>query len=207
MQTACSGRALRTLGIGCGIIVILIIAGVIVLSFTWRSVVADMMTQGIRAAVEQSGLNQHEQKGVIDALDRVVKRFEEGKLSAEQLNELARSFFEGELAMVILFRTFSVRYIEPSGLSPEEKEGGKRVLRQFFRGIHEGKVSEDQVKQFFQRFPKQDGRIKEKLTDAELKGVLSEMQTILAGKEISAEEFKVDVVEEVNRIVDSILKE
>ena len=108
-------------------------------------------------------------------------------------------------------------YVEPSGLSDEEKVQGHRTIERAFRGLVEQKITHEQFTGVVPSPPPGHADVKVEngktviktsrgdstlLTDEEVRTMLADLKKLADDAEIPDEPFTIDIGDEVKRIVD-----
>jgi hypothetical protein len=197
--------------LGCGgllLILILLCGG----SVWWASrnverLAAMTIRQVIVALVNDSDLPAEEKAEVIAQVDRVVNAFVDKKITQEQLQKVFDELQKSPVFAIIGAWGLDKMFIEPSGLSAEEKEAGRRTLQRTMRGLMEKKISDQAFQQSMPRQmqPGQPQR-NDRLTDEEVRDMLSKMKKLADDAGIPDEGFTVDVGDEVKKAVDKALE-
>jgi hypothetical protein len=202
----CVGCLLGCLGVS---VVVAIIAGI----GMWYVVkkLPDMARQGIASVVEESELEDADKKMVMQQVDRLVDGYKQGKVDMQKLGKLTEEFVQSPLMDLLVAFAAKKNYIEPSGLSPEEKAEAEKTLHRVARGVIEEKITQEQLdvalNHISTKTPNGARQFKEKVTDEELRAFLSESKKLADDAMISDEDVKVDVGAELKKLVDKALGE
>ena len=116
-----------------------------------------------------------------------------------------------------MLKAIETKYLDPSGLSDEEKEEAKRTIVRVVRGAIEEKLDEDDIEQITKHFlvdsnsdstNRRRQELKSTLTDDELRTLLTEAKDIVDSREVADEEdYDVKLSEVIREIVDESLAE
>jgi hypothetical protein len=111
-------------------------------------------------------------------------------------------------------------YLDPSGLSDEEKAAGRRTIERAFRGLVEQKITQEQFTGVVPQPPPGQADVKVEngktvvktsrgpgtpLTDEEVRQMLADLKKLADDAEIPNEPFTVDIGDEVKKLVDEVL--
>ena len=197
--------------LGCGglvLITILLCGG----SVWWASrnverLVAMGVRQIIVTLVNDSDLPAEEKTEVIAQVDRVVNAFVDKKITQDELQKIFDELQKSPVFAIIGAWGLDKMFIEPSGLSSEEKEEGRRTLQRVMRGVMDKKINDQAFQQAMPRQaqPGQPPR-NDRLTDEEVRDMLTKMKKLADDAGIPDEEFTVDVGDEVKKAVDKALE-
>jgi hypothetical protein len=197
--------------LGCGglmlILVLLCGGGVWWASQNVERLAAMAVRQVIVALVNESELPAEEKTEVIAQVDRVVNAFAAKKISQKELEGIFEELQKSPVFAIIGAWGLDKMFIEPSGLPADEKEAGRRTLERVMRGLMEKKISEQTFQQSMPRQaqPGQPPR-NDRLTDEEVREMLTKMKKLADDAGIPDEGYDVDVGDEVKKIVDKALE-
>ena len=161
-------------------------------------------------AINASGLEAEEKELIAAEIDRVSGAFLRGEIPVQKMVELAEAIAEGPLMSVVLVEVARTRYLDPSGLSEEEKAAGLETLRRAAYGQMEGLLTEEDLDAAFASIEKPgshdaDRRIQETLTDEQLRAFLAEAKAAADRADVPAEVPAFDLVEEFRGLLREIL--
>jgi hypothetical protein len=208
------GSGIKNCLIGCLIVAVvglLICGGVawyVVRNF--KTLATNLARQAIVSAVEQSELDPAEKTAVIAEVDRVIDQYRSGQISTEDLAKIMQGLAESPVMGAILVFSIDAKYVQPSGLSDEDKQGAKRTLQRVLRGAAEKKLSHAQIEAALEPVTKgtsEDNRqLKETVTDEELRRFLEQLKQLADEAEIPDEPFEVKISDEFRQAVDRALQ-
>jgi hypothetical protein len=165
----------------------------------------------IDQAVAQSDLSPEDKQVVMAQVDRLVEGYEQGKVDLPKLGKFMEGLAQSPLMDLMIAYAAKVKYIDSSGLSPEEKEAAERSLQRVARGVIDDKISEDDLNSALNHISNErpgGGReFREKVSDDELRAFLAECQRLADEAQIPNADFKVDIGAELKRLVDEVLGE
>jgi hypothetical protein len=195
--------------LGVGVIAVLFCGG----GVWWAAqnvdrLVATGVRQVIVALINDSELPDQEKDEVIAQVDRVVDAYKERKITDKELQKVFDELQRSPIFAIIGAWGMDKGFIEPSGLSADEKEVGRRTLQRAMRGVMEKKIS-DQA--FQSAMPRQPGPGQppppnNRLTDEEIRQMLTNLKKLADDAGIPDEGFQVDVGDEVKKVVDKALE-
>ena len=124
---------------------------------------------------------------------------------------MAQSFAESPLMSLIYVYAAEKQYLEPSGLSDEEKADAKLVLSRLIRGVTEEKVDMDGVDEALEPITLQktnnQRQLKPTLSDEEVREFIANCKQIADDAGVSEEHVDVNVSDTVKQLVDETLGE
>jgi hypothetical protein len=176
----------------------------------WATQVA---RQAIAATIEESDLPEDEKLAIRQQVERVAQAFEDDRISVEQLGRIMQDLVEAKIWGLAVVQGIEAKYIEPSGLTDEEKAEGKKTISRVLRGAVEGSISDAEIETLSSHFLSTpagaDGprQLKENLTDEELRAMLTDARELADSKDIPEEEFEFRFSERIREIVDQALDE
>ena len=207
-----SGCALA-LGIGCGSVAVLAIIVVLLVYFNLRKIETGVARFIIKQMMTEATLTQEEEDRLNKSLERVFVKFEKGELNEEQIIQPLRKAMEkGSLAHAVVTLSLKMQ-LRSSKLAEAEKQSGSRDLDRLLRGVHEGKISRDEMSKLSEKLPspKQGEKVpftfNTGITDDQLRQILGEAKTLAESKSIPDEDFKYDFAGEVDKVVNAVLSE
>lgn len=212
-------------GGGCGWGILLGCAGVLVVmvllcggGMWWASRnVERLIAMGVRqvmvALVNDSDLPAQEKTEVIAQIDRVVDAFAEKKISQKELETIGNELQNSPVFVVIGAWGLDKMFIEPSGLSADEKQAAQRQLNRAMRGVMEKKISEDDFTKALPQDaqagpPGQPPRPRpgnQPVSDTEVRKMVADLQKLADDAGIPNEDLNIDIGDEVKKIVDKAL--
>jgi hypothetical protein len=191
------------------LLILAVIAGVFIWR-NWRDWAATIGEQAIGEIVAQAQFPAAEQQEIKQQVERVSEAFRAGKLSAEQLARLVEKIGRSPLMTSIVASAVNVNYIAKSGLNDEEKVAARQTVRRFLRGVVDQKIDEPAVDAAMAHVAvrEADGswKLKDRLTDDELRQFLEVAKIAAEKAEIPFEAEAFDPSDELKRIVDEALK-
>jgi hypothetical protein len=203
--TSCLIGCLAVVGV---LIVLAIILGVW-FARNWRDWAADIGTQAVNQAVDSSELPPQEKGEVKAQAERVAKALRDKKISAEQAGKILQRIFESPLMPTIIVGAIDQQYLQRSGLSAEEKAEGRLTLQRFARGAIDKKIDEQGIDAVMahvaDRQPNGEWRLRQQISDQDLRAALTEAKARADAAEIPAEPEAVDPSDELKRIIDESL--
>lgn len=183
-------------------------------------VVAMAAREFIVAMVNDSELPAQEKTEVIAQVDRVVNAFKARKISQEELQKIVEELQKSPVFTAIGAWGLDKIYIEPSGLSADEKEQGRRTVERAMRGLFEKKINEVDFQESLPRMEEQAAmnqppggppRIRppprnDPISDEEVREMLTDLKKLADDAAIPDEPFQIDVGDEVKKVVDKALE-
>ncbi len=197
--------------IGCGVIVVvglLACGGAAWYGISQAPIIAADL---IITAIEESELPDEEKREVKKQIDRVKDAYKRGDIGYAEFGKMAQSFAESPLMSLIYVYAAEKQYLEPSGLSDEEKADAKLVLSRLIRGVTEEKVDMDGVDEALEPITLQktnnQRQLKPTLSDEEVREFIANCKQIADDAGVSEEHVDVNVSDTVKQLVDETLGE
>ncbi len=209
-----SGGGCTTAIIGC-LVVCLVLAGVacgvgyyVYLNFGIMA--ANLAESQLNSAIDEFDLPEDQKKGMKEQVSRVAKGYRDGDISMEQLGGVAENILESPAFTAVPVEIARSKYIEPSGLSDEEKADAKKQLQRIAHGAFEKKISEEELKALL------DGRIadeqpdgnlqfRDDVPDEDLRDLIVAAKELADEKEVADQNFEIDLAAELKKAVDKAL--
>jgi hypothetical protein len=156
--------------------------------------------------IEDSELSEEDQQEVIAQVDRVVAAYKAGEIDEKDLERILTEIQNSPLIPLAVVYGVEKQYLDKSGLTDEEKADARKQLQRLVRGVMEKKIAESQADALMaplqQTGPNGEKQMKPVLTDEEIKTFVAGAKKLADDAEIPDEDFRVDIGEEVKRIVD-----
>ena len=166
--------------------------------------------QVVNPLVEESEISQEEKDAILEQFERVATAYEEGELTSEQLTEVVQDLVESKVWVLLVVKAIETKHLEPSGLTAQEKEAGRRSIDRVLRGAMDELITDSDLKELSEHFlePTDDDSqtLKDSLTDEELRALLTDAEDLAARREVpeDSEEFRFS--ERFREIVDEALR-
>jgi len=222
-ERSSSGGCLLGLALGClGVFVVcvLLCAGSVwYVQQNAGKLIAGMVREVLVASINGSEIPEGEKTEVIAQIDRVIDAYKAGRIKSEDIEPMMKDLEKSPVFLMIQTWGLEKTHLDPSGLSDEEKEAGRRTINRAFRGLVEGKITQEE---FTSIVPQQQGQAQVKidngkpvataktsqpqaLTDEEVRQMLADLKKLADDAEIPDEPFTVDIGDEVKKLVDQAL--
>jgi len=162
--------------------------------------------------VKQSDLTTQEQNDVMEPLKLLGEKIKQREVGLEQMGTMADKFLKGPLPTMIMARGFENKYLGSSGLSSDQLADARKVVGRLAHGVSTKQLDQNQVGRIFEPLMeekevvengsrKTTKRFKEQISDEELQACLQRMTSVVDSAGIPDQEFKVDIGNEVRRII------
>ncbi len=197
--------------LGClGVSVVLAIVGGIAAWYVVQKL-PDWTRQGIAQAIEESDLEADDKRMVMQQVDRLVDGYKQGKVDIQKLGTLVEDFTKSPLMDLLIAFGAKVKYIDNSGLSPEEKAEAEKTLQRVARGVIEEKITQEQLdvalNHISNKMSNGQRQFKDEVSDEKLREFLKECKRLADEAMVPDEEHKVDIGGELKKLVDKALGE
>ncbi len=196
--------------VGClvvGLLSLLVCGGVAwYLAKNIKSIASNVARQAIVSTVEQSDLDPAEKQAIIADVDRVVDQYRTGKITLEDLGRIFDELAKSPVMQNIMMYAVEKQYVEPSGLTAEEKQAAHLTLQRVLRGMHEQKIKEGDLDAALDHLSTktQDGQrqMQDKVTDEALRKFLAECQHVADQAGVPVEPFEIKISEEFRKAIE-----
>ncbi|HZN36769.1 MAG TPA: hypothetical protein VFB80_23225 [Pirellulaceae bacterium] len=174
------------------------------------NLIATVAREAIVSVIKESELEQQEKTEVIAQIDRVVDAVKSGKLKPEELEKLFNEMQDSPIFVLIQIYGVEKVYLEPSGLSAEEKQAGKRVFERAFRGIHEKKIAHSDFEAAMPESMRHQGddpemKRPQQVSDEDVKKLIANLKKLADDAQIPDEAFQIDISDELKKDIDKVL--
>lgn len=192
--------------IAAGVVLVLLIGLGIWVAFSWRGWFASASRAAMHATIQSMELSADQSTTLTSHVDAVLKDFEDGKVTMEQMGLIVKEGMEGPLVSAGVVCAADARYVQKSGLSPEDKAATKQELQRVVRGMTEKSITGDQVQTklmpIIMTGPMNNQKFKTTLKDDEVKDLRDEAKKLADKAGIPDEPFVVDFVKEFDAAVE-----
>jgi len=173
----------------------------------------------VDSRLEKCTLTDDEKKGIKTSVKKLTDKLRNREIEMEQFAKVPTVLDNGLAFQCIVLLDFSRKHIAQSGLSDTEKSAGVRTVQRVMRGLTEGKISSADIIQA--NFLPTEAvtttisngehsfttiKIKDKLTDDEVKKALTHLKKTADDANIEDEAFEVDIVKEIDKIIEAVIK-
>lgn len=206
----------RNFAMGCGCAagcLLLVAVGIGVwIAMNWKNWAAELGKQVAADAVAKSSLPAEDKARVLNRINQLADDFKAGKVSTEQLGKVMEQIAQSPLLPLGLVMAADEKYVKPSGLTNEDKDAGRRTLQRLARGAFEKTIPEKDSQEVMKLVmePQPGGgsgeRLKERLTDDELKAFLEKAKEKADAASVPDEPFEVNIADELEKAIDKVLK-
>jgi|GEM_PF-4506793 len=176
-----------------------------------RSLIADSMSNVMKSAVAEMNLPESQSQEIQEQIDHVGGYFKDGTLGLADFGDLAKRLQESPVYGAGMTQLFKIRFLEHSGLSEEEKAAGIHDLSRLVHGVQTRQITSDDMNPLTQSMLEQRGsnqRLKETMTDSEIRGFLMQAKQLADSKNLPVAELQeVDYASDFKKIVNDFLAE
>lgn len=198
---------------GCLIaLVVLLIVGIALGFFVyskWKDGAAWMMTKTTEQIVQQTPLAQEEKDRIIARVGALGDEFKQGKITSDQLGKVLEAIASSPILPSGMVIAAERKYINPSGLTDEEKHAGRRALQRLARGVVEEKITMNEAEAAATpitiKDPQGNTKLKDAATDAELREFLANAKSKADEKNIPDEAYTINFADELDKVINQAL--
>lgn len=177
----------------------------------FKSMMSDATRNAIVSGIQESDLDEEEKQAVVAQVDRVVEQYKSGEITTQQLGRVMEELAQSPLMGVILIYSIEAKYIQPSGLSADEKDQARRTMQRALRGVLEEKIRQEELETAMDYVSVKDAngsrQLKNSVSDDDLRAFLAELKERADSAEIPDEPFEVKIGEEFRQAIDRALGE
>ena len=182
--------------------------------------VAGVVREVFVASIKASEIPEGEKTEVIAQIDRVLAAYKAGRIKSEDIEPVMKKLERSPVFLMMQTWGLEKAYVDPSGLSDEEKEQGRRTIERAFRGLVEQKITQEEFTGVVPQQPQGQAEVKidngktvikshtdqrSPLTDEEVRKMLADLKKLADDAEIPDEPFTIDIGDEVKKLVDEVL--
>jgi hypothetical protein len=159
------------------VLVIISLLGAWWISRNLRSWMSTGAEQGINELIDQSDLPEAEKAELKAESKRVTAGIADGSITWEQMGQIMTGIMESPLVPMFLVKSIEAQYLNPSGLTEEEKAEGRTTLERYASGLMDKKISQESADEVLAHVADKDAngewQLREKVTDDELRQALA----------------------------------
>lgn len=174
-----------------------------------RTIGANLGQKVAVSVINDSKLPDDQKKGIISHIDRVVNDYKAGKITDEQLGQIFEKIAKSPVTIMGIVMMAEEKYVTPSKLTATEKSDAVRTLQRLGRGAYEEKIEKDKIDKIMETLMTTDSsgnkKIKEKLTDEELRAFLKLAKDEADRADVPDEAFVVDMAAEIGKSIEEAL--
>lgn len=205
----------KTAAVGClGVLTVTIIGCVVGGWYMYRNGVR--LAAPLARTIAQKALNdvelpQEEKDAIMVQVDRLVTAAQQDRVNMNDLTKALEGISKSPLFAAWMVFAADVKYVQPSGLSDEEKQDSKRVLQRVLHGLYDKAITIEQLEPVQSFIFVDDGKgaktLKEHLTDEELRQFIAGCREIVDKANVADEPFEITISQELKEVVDDLLGE
>lgn len=211
------GCGLSHLLVGClivfGICILLCCGGIFAAYKYGKPLAVSAMEKVAVEVIDNLELSDEDKAAVKAEIKRVAEACKSGDMTVMEASEILQALVESPAFIVVIVEAAEKQYVAPSGLDRQEKDDASLILQRTARGIIEERISPDDIQSAARYIAEQDAdgnwelRDPADVTDDDLRALLAECKQLADDAGIPAEEYHVDIGDEVKKAVDEALQE
>ena len=163
----------------------------------------------VQPGMDESELPAEEKEAIMEQYDRVSDAFVAGDIGWEELAVLMEDLGQSPVMTSIILFGIEKKYLDQSGLSDEEREEAEQTLTRIMTGVMQDELTNDELQELLN--PVLSGsdqpKLKDKLSDEELREFFAAAKALVDEKEIPFEESTANISDKIKEIVDDHLGE
>lgn len=192
--------------VGLIVMIVLCLGSVYFVTYQTKQLVVSTVRMAIVTGINGSDLTAEDKQQVIVEVDRLVDAYKKGKIDGKDVERIFKELETSPLIPLFVCYGIEKQYLDKSGLTDEEKADARKQLQRLVRGGMDKKIAQSDIeallKPLQQVGPNGQQQMKPTLTDAEIKTFIAGAKQLADDAEVPDEEFKIDIGDEVKRIVD-----
>lgn len=192
--------------IGILVLVVTCIGGVYYVTYQAKQLVVSGVRFVVVQGINESELTAEDKQQVIAEVDRLVDAYKQGKINEQDAENILTELQASPIIPLFVCYGIEKQYLDKSGLTAEEKADARKQLQRLVRGGMDQKIDEGDIEDLLaplqQTGPNGEQQMKQSLTDEEIKTFIAGAKELADEAEVPDEEFKIDIGDEVKRIVD-----
>ncbi len=186
----------------------------------WRGWTAKFSVAAIEETLKEIHLPAHEQAALMQRARLFADEFIAQRITFDEFQRLGDAVGKSELLPMLISKAMYGGYIAPSTLSDEDKARGELAFGRLARGYADGTLTDDDMEpvvapltksgtfsvQLFKRKKSNfQMRAPREVAGADLLLVIQNAEKLAQEKELPPEPLRVDIVQELDRIVEETL--
>ncbi|MBM4109175.1 MAG: hypothetical protein FJ255_10265 [Phycisphaerae bacterium] len=175
----------------------------------WKSWAAAGIRQGTSVAIREAGFPPDQETRMLARVDGVAADFEAGKIGMDALRRVMEGVINSNILPLGFVQLADTKVVEPSALSPEEKEAGRRSMQRFMRGVRERKLHQPDIEAAITPIQNIHGgskTFKENPTAEDVRAFLNKAKVLADQAGIPDEPFTINFADELDRVIDKALQ-
>lgn len=200
-------------GIGCGIIVVLLLIAAVIgalwLRDNGRNFGTDLAVTMMKEGLKELDVPDDQRQRMHARIDEVGNDFKEGKLDLEQVQAIFEKIGNGPLMPAGVSLFVKRVYIRDSGLDEAEKEAAHVAIQRFARGVIDESIPKAKREAVLDMISTKDAKgnrqFKEKLTDAELRAFIEAVSKAADEAGVPTEVPEINFADEFDKAIDEAL--
>jgi len=202
------GGVLKIILIILGVIFVCLVLAGIYVGTHWKGWVATAANTATQQIVKDSGLPQDQRETIIKEIRQLGDDFKSGKVTTEELGRITKAIADSPLLPLAGVQAARQKYVDPSDMTPKEKDAAILTLQRFARGVHEKKIRketiDDVVKPVADLMPNGRWKLKDKPTRMELNQFLENAKAKADDAMIPNEPFDLNIAEELKKAIHGV---
>ncbi|MCM8535538.1 MAG: hypothetical protein NE334_06340 [Lentisphaeraceae bacterium] len=175
-------------------------------SFTNPEAATKIIINALKNSFSKIELDTNEQEKFNSQLDRVRSAYLAQKIDQKQFQTMMEKLIKGPFGQKVGGWFIFLNYLQSSGLSQIEKDAAELTVSTAINAMANEKVTQQDFSKILAPYQETNAQgkkvLKQNLTDEELKTILSEVDALLAEREIKKESYKISVGDELKAALD-----
>lgn len=193
------------------ILLVIAIAVGIFVAMNWRGWSASAMSAVATEVINESDLPDSEKPEIIAVFDEVAEGFRNKQVTFDELVDIFEGFEDAPVFWIGLTMQFEGAYVQPSGLSDEEKADAALTLNRVCQGLDNGQLTAQDAKDMLDPVTVDDADgegqllMPDETTDEQIREVIASARTKADTAGIPAEHVEIDLSEEFREYIEERL--
>jgi len=199
------GGALKAILIILGVIVLCIALGAVYVGLNWKTWTANVANAATEKMVKESGLPEDQKSEILAEIRDLGDDFKTGKISTQQMGQLIKTITDSPLIPLAGVQFARVKYIEPSTMTPAEKEKSILAVQRLSRGVYEKKISKNELEEvtapISEPGPGNRLKLKDHPTNQEISQFVANAKAKADAAQIPNEPFDLNIADELKKAI------
>jgi len=199
------GGALQVILIILGVIVLCVALGAVYVAMNWKTWTANAANVATEQMVKESGLPEDQRNAIMAEIRQLGDDFKSGRVSTQQMGELVKTITQGPLIPLAGVQLARHKYIEPSTMTPAEKESSILAVQRFARGVYEKKIPKEELDEVIgpisEPGPGSRRKLKDNPSNEEVTQFVANAKAKADAAKIPNEPFDLNIADELKKAI------
>jgi hypothetical protein len=205
MRSGNRGGATKVILIILGVLVFCVALAVIFVAMNWKTWAASAANAATENMVKESGLPDDQKNEILAEIRDLGDNFKSGKITTQQMAQMAKEITDGPLIPLAGVQLARHKYIEPSAMTPAEKDASILAVQRFARGVYEKKIPrnelDDVIAPISEPGPGGRRRLKDTATSTEISQFVANAKARADAAMVPNEHFDLNIADELKKAI------